>query len=641
MRAETHFFGPWLSSSICGSRGLHALGKSSQTCAAIAAGKHVSSFFPDKKSFPPGRPRMLAVLVFALALNAAEAVDPIPGSPLTGTLRPDGFLRFLVWPNANGVDVATYQQWCAQRRVGDDSTGLVAVRTNRCLSTNLGPGSSIVGVLVAPGSTVRLFMHIQANDTHFNTAMCPDNTCSTGCTHSDLAIPNCFESSLANAAGVALKMVVSPAWQPDAPVLPSPLFCFRLLTMLDCSGGEVLVSGCVAQCMPIEAGGFTHAACTTTPNGRVIQLTQCQYTDSLSALLAYAQCTNAATTSCPGPAPSFVPQSGSECTPVRNGIYGFQTVSCTVTPDKTLQSHACAGIADLVGAICNATDDQDVSVDGRLSNQVEGSWVGPTKRLQIRDPHAGVVPFKMRGEWVPNGGALQLQFDRAASISLGTPIQLASFSSVATNRAFSSVSVAASDSSETFCAAPDFQPTTMSVTITQGQCADGKLSTAAIAGAAVGGFVLVSRRLFLFLLSHVSISWRLLPWPLLGPRFTSAETRDSCRSSTAWATLDRTSTLECKSTSMSFYWQSPLPCNTANVRNIDSEPTAVIIDDSSTNRAAAIRNGQARFWACLGALLLASRPLLKSFVAPGAAELFAPRFFFPRLVCEWLIGLQA
>jgi hypothetical protein len=163
-----------------------------------------------------------------------------------------------------------------------------------------------------------------------------------------------------------------------------------------------------------------------------------------------------------------------------------------VSNDNVLHAHTCAGLTDVSGVVCSPTDDQDVSVDGGVANDISGSWVSASTRLQVRELHSSTVPFAMRGLWSPNLGALQLSFANHSTIELGKPIVLATYAALVTDRsAFSAVTVVAADTTDQFCATPNFQATSMSVLMSQGQCSNTFLSTGAIAGIAVGGVVLV------------------------------------------------------------------------------------------------------------------------------------------------------
>ncbi len=433
----------------------------------------------------------MLLLLCLSSILVAEAVTPIPGSKLTGTLLPDGFIRYLAWPRLLQETESVYSQWCASRKIGDDSTVMVAFRTNRCISTSLGPGTGLLQMVNAPGSPTQLFMFAQANSSHFELAMCPTNTCDSGCTHDVGATPGCFTSSFSATGSTTVGVVISPSWVAEAPALPSPLYCFRIVTDPSCIGGEMLVTGCVAQCTPIDDNSFTFTSCV--PGTRAVELSNCPYDPAapLTVLSAYGAC-KAATRSqpCPNPGPASLPGADGACATIRGGLYGFQTASCTVSNDNVLHPHPCAGLADVRNVRCNPSNDQDVSVDGSVVNRIAGSWVSAATRLQVREPRVGTVPFNMRGDWSPNAGALELSFASKSSIELNTPIVLATFSSAVTARSFSSVSVVAADSTDQFCATPVFQPTSMSVLVSQGQCSTG-LSTGAIAGIAVGAVVLV------------------------------------------------------------------------------------------------------------------------------------------------------
>ena len=80
----------------------------------------------------------------------------------------------------------------------DPATAVFALRTNRCFSSNLGPGADLTNL--AFNSVAGLFMAIQTNDTHFVTGMCQDAACQD-CQFATRTLPSCVAGVITSSGG--------------------------------------------------------------------------------------------------------------------------------------------------------------------------------------------------------------------------------------------------------------------------------------------------------------------------------------------------------------------------------------------------------------------------------------------------------
>ena len=85
------------------------------------------------------------------------------------------------------------------------ATAVFAMRTNRCISSNLGPGADLTNL--AFNSVAGLFMAIQTNTTHFVTGMCQDAACQN-CQFATRTLPSCVAGVITSSGGTQGENVI-------------------------------------------------------------------------------------------------------------------------------------------------------------------------------------------------------------------------------------------------------------------------------------------------------------------------------------------------------------------------------------------------------------------------------------------------
>lgn len=323
------------------------------------------------------------------------------------------------------------------------------------MSSSLGPGADLTDL--AFNARGGAFIGIQTNQTHFASGVCSDELCQN-CTFGVRSLPSCFPGLITASSGSQATVVISPSYQADLPVLPSPLLCTQVIDTGTCQG-EILVQGCIAQCSPVSITQIAHAQCNPV-TGQVI-VTMCDSNGGLGMLQCRAG-------PCPKQDIELIPATVDGCVYLRSSDYGYKTVGCTITGSSGLSAHPCGGMNGAPGAQCDQTD-ESISIDGQQSYQVDGSYVPSNSRTTIRNPTvASANAVDIKGALAPNG-ELKLEFATVASVPINEAIPVFTYSeSVAQNVAgsmqFSSVttSVLENGESKDFCSVADYGSTTLS-----------------------------------------------------------------------------------------------------------------------------------------------------------------------------------
>lgn len=430
---------------------------------------------------------LLLLLCASVWATAPQVIrGPLPGSPLRGTINPDGYLKLLLWPNFNQPP-SVYEGWCnGGRKVGDPSTAVFALRTNRCFSSNLGPGADLTNL--AFNSVAGLFMAIQTNDTHFVTGMCQDAACQD-CQFATRTLPSCVAGVITSSGGTQAPVVMRPTFQTDLPVLPSPLLCTRVRD--NASGnctGDVLVQGCVAQCTPLSVTEFAHGSCDPEGTGTIL-VTTCPADGGRGFLQCITQ-------GCSTPSDGILPSTIDGCSLLDDSGYGYETVGCTITGSSLgLSAHPCGGLSQIPGVTCGADD--SATLDGQRGYLVDGSYVPSNTVTTVRSATLARASVAITGSLAPNG-ALKLEYPTVTDVPIGQSIPIFDYSDpIAANSkgktVFAAVQAVVLDNeAEELCAEADYGTTTLSVTVSRGKCSSS-LSRGAIIGiGAGGGFILLA-----------------------------------------------------------------------------------------------------------------------------------------------------